>query len=303
MRSKHIPLIMNRIDKIVSPDDRKRKYSDRQIMKILVLLNIFNISYRSSRIFLINHEEYLNMIDLKDIPSFQTLSRRSRMIDLHALNRKITCESSMNECAAMDSFMIHTCKYSTAVRRKYWKNYKDHESGWSKTTKGWSYGRKCHVSMDVDSCIIKEWIVTKGNIHDSRVSHDLIDSVRNYMYILADSAYDTSEIYDYIFENTHCLPVIDTNKRRGIRSERLTMNRNMGIDLRIEYSSLYSLRWEIERTFSILEEMLHCENIWYTMNRYYDHTIGFKIIAYNLMVISNILSGERPRKIKRIVSC
>ena len=285
MRSKHIPLIMNMIDKIVSPDDRKRKYSDRQIMKILVLLNMFNISYRSSRVFLINHEEYLNMIDLKEIPSFQTLSRRSRMIDLHEINRKITYEYSMNECAAMDSFMIHTCKYSTAVRRKYWKNYKDHESGWSKTTKGWSYGRKCHVSMDVDSCIIKEWMVTKGNVHDSKVSHDLIDSVRNYMYILADSAYDTSEIYDYIFENTHSLPVIDTNKRRGIRSERLAMNRNIGIDLRIEYSSLYSLRWEIERTFSILEEMLHCENMWYNMNRSYDHAVGFKITAYNLMVI------------------
>jgi hypothetical protein len=24
----------------------------------------------------------------------------------------------MKECAAIDSFMIHTCKYSTAMRRK-----------------------------------------------------------------------------------------------------------------------------------------------------------------------------------------
>ena len=31
--------------------------------------------------------------------------------------------------------------------------------------------------------------------------------------------------------------------------------------------------------------------------------IGFKVIAYNPMVISNILSGERPRRIKSIVSC
>ena len=99
------------------------------------------------------------------------------------------------------------------------------------------------------------------------------------------------------------MPVIESNKRRGILSDRLTMNRNIGIDLRKEYSSLYSLRWEIERTFSILEEMLHCENIWYTHNRSYDHAVGFKIIAYNLMIISNILSGERPRKIKKIVSC
>ena len=99
------------------------------------------------------------------------------------------------------------------------------------------------------------------------------------------------------------MPVIDINKRRGIRSERLTMNRMVGIDLRREYSSLYSLRWEIERTFSILEEMLECENIWYTHNKSFDHVVGFKIIAYNLMVISNILSGNRPRRIKKIVGC
>ena len=57
------------------------------------------------------------------------------------------------------------------------------------------------------------------------------------------------------------MPVVDTNKRRGIISDRLTMNRMIGIDLRKEYSSLYSLRWEIERTFSILEEIMYGENI------------------------------------------
>ena len=89
MPSKRIPLIMEIIDNIVSQDERKRKYSNRQIMKILVLLNIFGISYRSAGIFLRNHEEYLNMIDLKEIPSFQSLSRRSRMIDFHEINSKI----------------------------------------------------------------------------------------------------------------------------------------------------------------------------------------------------------------------
>ncbi len=44
--------------------------------------------------------------------------------------------------------------------------------------------------------------------------------------MLRDSIYDKSEIYDYIFENTGCIPVIETNKRRGIRSDRLTVNRN-----------------------------------------------------------------------------
>lgn len=66
---------------------------------------------------------------------------------------------------------------------------------------------------------------------------------------------------------------------------------------------MYSLRWEIERTFSILEEILQGENIWYTRDRSYDNAIGLKIIAYNLMVISNTETGDKPKEIKKIVSC
>lgn len=46
--------------------------------------------------------------------------------------------------------------------------------------------------------------------------------------------------------------MLNKNGMRGIRPERLTVNRKIGIDLRREYSSMYSLRWEIERTFSIM---------------------------------------------------
>jgi hypothetical protein len=113
----------------------------------------------------------------------------------------------------------------------------------------------------------------------------MVDSVRNFAYILADSAYDTSEMYDYIFENTHSVPDIDTNKRRGIVHERLSVNRRIGIGLRKEYAPLYSLRLEIERTFSILEEIMKTENIWYVKNRDYDIAMGLKAIAYNLMVV------------------
>ncbi len=297
----HIQLIMDIIDSTVPPDERKRKYTDRQIVKVLVLLQIFGISYRSSRAFLMSHEEYLNMMGLKAIPSFQTLSRRARSLDLHEINNKIASLYSSSDVSAIDSFMIRTCKNSTADRRRKDGRYKDPLSGWSKTTKGWSYGRKCHVSLDVDSLIVIDWIVTRGNIHDSKVAHGLIDSLRNFSYILADSAYDSSEIYDYIFENAHAIPVIDTNRRRNIVSERLTVNRRMGIEMRKIYASLYSLRWEIERTFSILEEILRSEYIYYTKNRDYDTAMGLKILAYNLMVISNMKIGERPREIMKII--
>lgn len=86
-------------------------------------------------------------------------------------------------------------------------------------------------------------------------------------------------MYDYAFENTHALPIIDTNERKNIIPERLLVNGRIGINLRRESASLYSLRLEIGCAFSILEEVLKCENILYTMNMDYDTAIHLYAIA------------------------
>jgi hypothetical protein len=52
-------------------------------------------------------------------------------------------------------------------------------------------------------------------------------------------------------------------------------------------ASRYSLRWEIERTFAILEDILGCEFLWYNRNRNYDVTIGIKIVAYHIIILMN----------------
>ena len=130
----------------------------------------------------------------------------------------------------------------------------------------------------------------------------MIDSVRDYNYILMDAAYDSSDIYDYIFENAHAVPVIDTNKRRGIVEDKLTYNRKLGIAIRKKESSRYKLRWEIERTFSILKEILGMEYIWYVRNRNYDAAIGEIIVAYNCIIMANKIAGISGRKIMYIVS-
>ncbi|MGP6239479.1 transposase, partial [Cuniculiplasma sp. SKW4] len=93
----------------------------------------FHISYRSSAIFLRNHGEYMEVIGIREILSFQTLSRRAGSFYLHSVNSEITFLYAMELIVAIDSFMIHTCKYSTAARRRVWGNYADPESGWSKT--------------------------------------------------------------------------------------------------------------------------------------------------------------------------
>ena len=65
---------------------------------------------------------------------------------------------------------------------------------------------------------------------------------------------------------------------------------------------MYSMRWEIERTFSILQGIMGSENIWYASNRDYDNIIGLMVIAYNLMVISNIEFENNRRAILKIIS-
>ena len=67
-------------------------------------------------------------------------------------------------------------------------------TGWPKTTKGWSYGRKCQSSLDVGTRMIMDWLVTRGSIHDSEVAREMIDSAMDFTYLLADSAYDKPEI-------------------------------------------------------------------------------------------------------------
>ena len=88
-------------------------------------------------------------------------------------------------------------------------------------------------------------------------------------------------------ENINALPVIDTNKRRGIVLDNMAFNRKQGIIIREMDKSRYRVRWEIEKTISILKEILHFENIFYVSNRNYDFTIVERIVAYNCIVMVN----------------
>jgi hypothetical protein len=103
---------------------------------------------------------------------------------------------------------------------------------------------KEHVSLDIDSTAIFEWEITTASVSNKNIAFPLIDSVLDFEYIIMDKAYDSSDIYGFIFNNTHSSPLIDTNRRRGIVDEKLSMSRKNGIEIRKMESSKYSLRWE-----------------------------------------------------------
>ena len=207
-----------------------------------MILKIYEVSYRPSKYFFNNHPEFMELLNIKDIPDFRTLSYRSLRIDWHYINSAIIdMIEPDNDNAAVDSSIVKTCKDTTAQRRRRNGKYKDNESSWGYSTMGYEYGRKVHTSIDTDSLSIQEWKVTTASVYDKNIAFEMIDSVRNYNYILMDAAYDSSDIYDYIFENTHSMPLIDTNRRRGIVENKLTYNRKLGIELRRKELSRYKL--------------------------------------------------------------
>jgi len=80
MTATYIPLIMDLVDKIISED---RKYSNILVVNILLIIQMYGISYRSAEKFFKNHSDLRDAISLNEIPNFRTLSRRARMIDWH----------------------------------------------------------------------------------------------------------------------------------------------------------------------------------------------------------------------------
>ena len=139
MAANQIPLIMERLDKIVT-EDRARKYPTALIVKIIVILRIYGISYRSSKHFLNNHREFMELLNITPIPDFRTLSYRSLRIDWHYINSGIIdIINPENDNAAIDSSIVKTCKDPTAQRRRRTGKYKDPDSSWGYSTMGYEW--------------------------------------------------------------------------------------------------------------------------------------------------------------------
>lgn len=95
---------------------RIRKYSYALIVKILALLTIYGISYRSSRYFFINCPEFIELLSIKDIPNFRALSYRSLRMDRHFINSSIIdIINPENDNAAIYS-SIHRLTYFWTFR-------------------------------------------------------------------------------------------------------------------------------------------------------------------------------------------
>ncbi len=108
---------MDSLDEIVS-ENGLRKFPHRIIANILVIHQIYGISYRSSGKFFNNHPELMNLAGMNSIPIFRTVSYGGLRVDWDEINACIIhlVESNCDN-AAIESFIVKTCIDSTVQRR------------------------------------------------------------------------------------------------------------------------------------------------------------------------------------------
>jgi len=77
---------------------------------------------------------------------------------------------------------------------------------------------------------------------EKKLGLKIADPCKGFKYILADSVYDSNQVYGYIFEKTGLIPVIDINRRRGLDTEKQKQFRWLAIGLKKLHSMRYQLR-------------------------------------------------------------
>ncbi len=303
--------IFDSISVISSNSGRKSKYSNEQILRILVLKELLHMSMRDIVKALHSNYSYRQLCLLeRDIPSIVTLSYRNAKMNYHALIQSTVIlyelESSRSvEITTVDSTIVKPCSDHRAQLQRRNHKYKDRHASWTKSTKKkWEYGYKAHISCDSESSMVLDYSLATAKEHDSTHFKDLIPSLSKSKYVLLDSAYDSKNIYDLILNRTSAIPVIDVNQRKGSSTPNSKDNHTRWImkNIRIKYKFLYKKRWEIERINSNLKSQFFysLEYIYYVPHRHYEHAVGLKLLVHNLVTLANI-SNDLPKNRKVVL--
>ncbi len=96
------------------------------------------------------------------------------------------------------------------------------------------YGYKNHVKADADSKLVKDYIVTSANVHDSRALPKFVDESDNVLY--ADSAYSGKEMQESLPETAECRIHEKGYRNHPLTEEQLASNNEKSkVRVRIEH--------------------------------------------------------------------
>ncbi len=224
-------------------------YSKEVIFRWLVVKKVTNWDYRS-------------IAQISNI-SHPTLVRRNQQFErrniyqkffLHLVKKAVALRLITGEKVAIDSSFVKTYSSKEEAGSLGFNGHKK------------SFGFKLHALIDVATKFPIALVITNGLIHDSKLAIPLMKRGRWYLkkhgYILADKAYDDTDIIAWImkrFQSKAGIPMRHKSSLAKGKKNRYgnLLNWRMKAVGRTFKKSILHLRTEIERFFSIVKRKFH----------------------------------------------
>jgi len=224
-------------------------YSKELIFKWLLVKKVTNWDYRS-------------LSEMAGI-SYQTLSRRNKQFQekniyqtffLHLVKKAVSLGLIKGEKVAIDSSFVSTHSSKEEIGSLGFNGYKK------------AYGFKLHALIDVTTKFPIALVITNGLMSDGKLAIPLMKRAGRYLkkhgYILADKAYDDTDIIAWIMKRLNSkagIPMRKKNKLAKGKKNRYGNLANWKLKAvgRTFKHSILNLRTEIERFFASIKRRFH----------------------------------------------
>lgn len=217
-------------------------YSKELVFKWLLIKKITNWDYRS-------------LSEIAGI-SFQTLNRRNKQFQekniyqnffLHLVKKAVSLRLIKGEKVAIDSSFVKTYSNKEEMGSCGFNGHKK------------SFGFKLHALIDVTTKFPIALVITNGLMHDGKLAIPLMKRAGRYLkkhgYILADKAYDDTDIIAWIMKRFKSKAGIPMRKKSCLARGKKNRYGNL-LNWRLKAvgrtfkKSILHLRTEIERFFA-----------------------------------------------------
>lgn len=220
-------------------------YSKELVFKWLLVKKVTNWDYRS-------------VADISGI-SYPTLARRNQHFErkniyqkffLHLVQKAVHLGLIQGEKVAIDSSFVKTYSHKEEQGSMGFNGYKE------------SFGFKLHALIDTETRFPIALVITNGLTHDGKLAIPLMKRAGRYLkkqgYILADKAYDDTDIIAWIMKRFKSKAGIPMKRKSCFARGRKNrygnlLNWKLKAVGRTFKKSIYKLRTEIERFFSVLK--------------------------------------------------
>ncbi|WP_421907959.1 IS5 family transposase [Methanolacinia petrolearia] len=203
IRNSHVPLRSSKFS--------KKKYTQHQLLTLIILKEKIGKDYRDFTELLPNLTTITDIIQLEEIPHYTTLQKFLSRIP--SLTFRIILKNVIRRLHQKGEIIRITSIDSTGFTSSYASHY--YSKRINKTRKSFI---KASIAVDSDKLIILGWKFSKVPVHDSQHAKSLINQViriKKSDCFTMDKGYDSEKIYQYIRENIGAESIIPVRKWNG----------------------------------------------------------------------------------------